>query len=91
VVRGTTRRRFTRPSDFPLDRGDRVRICTGGGGGWGEPQARDPAAVAGDVRDGFVTIKEAAAIYGVVIDQDAQKVDLPATDELRAKRWGGAR
>ena len=90
VVRGTTRRRFTRPSDFPLDRGDRVRICTGGGGGWGEPLTRDPAAVARDVRDGFVTVADAAAIYAVVIDKDALAVDLSATNELRAKRSGGA-
>jgi hypothetical protein len=43
------------------------------------------------VRDGFVTIKDAAAIYGVVIDQDALEVDPAATDKLRAKRSGGAR
>ena len=55
VVRGKTRRWLTRPSDFPLDRGDRVRICTGGGGGWGEPHTRDPESVARDVRDGLVT------------------------------------
>jgi len=91
VVRGITRRRFTRPSDFPLDRGDRVRIGTGGGGGWGEPLTRDPAAVARDVRDGLVTVADAAAIYGVVIDKDAQKVDPAATDKLRAKGSGGAR
>jgi N-methylhydantoinase B len=90
VVRGTTRRRLTRPSDCPLDRGDRVRIITGGGGGWGEPHARDPEAVARDMRDGFVTVADAAAIYAVVIDPDLLQVDRAATVELRAKGSGGA-
>jgi N-methylhydantoinase B len=91
VVRGQTRHRLTRPSDFPLARGDCIRICTGGGGGWGEPLARDPHAVARDVRDGLVTVADAAALYGVVIDPDAQKVDPAATEKLRAKSAGAAR
>jgi N-methylhydantoinase B len=36
-----------------------MKLMTGGGGGWGEPAERDPAAVAADVREGYVT--EAAA------------------------------
>ena len=90
VVRGHSRRRLTRPSDFPLDRGDRVRIRTGGGGGWGEPQSRDPAAVARDVRDGLVSVADAASIYRVVIEADAGKVDHAATEKLRAGRAGAA-
>jgi N-methylhydantoinase B len=91
VVHGKTRRWLTRPSDFPLDRGDRVRICTGGGGGWDEPHTRDPESVACDVRDGLVTAGDAMAIYGVVIHPETQNVDRAATEELRAKRLGAAR
>jgi N-methylhydantoinase B len=91
VVRGKTRRWLTRPSDFPLDRGDCVRICTGGGGGWGAPDTRDPESVAHDLRDGLVTATDATAIYGVVIDPATRKVDRAATEKLRAKFPDAAR
>jgi N-methylhydantoinase B len=84
VVRGTARQRLSRPPHFPLERGDRVRIITGGGGGWGEPHRRDPDAVAGDVRDDLITIADAAATYGVVVDPQTGKVDRAATARLRA-------
>ena len=90
VVRGKTRRRLTRPSDFPLDRGDCVRICTGGGGGWGEPHTREPDCVVHDVRDGLVTAGDATAVYGVVIDPHTHKLDRAATKKLRAKLPGPA-
>lgn len=38
-----------------LRTGDRIRIETPGGGGWGDPRGRDPAAVAADLRQGFIT------------------------------------
>lgn len=38
-----------------LTRGDRVRLETPGGGGWGDPGARDPAARARDLKLGYVT------------------------------------
>jgi len=38
-----------------------------------------------------VTVADAAAIYGVVVDADTQKVDGAATDKLRANRSGGTR
>ena len=91
VVRGKTRRRLTRPADFPLERGDCVRILTGGGGGWGEPHARDPDLVARDVRDGLVAVADAAAIYGVVVDLEKQEADRAATEKLRAKLSGADR
>jgi N-methylhydantoinase B len=85
IVRGQNRQWLTRPSDFPLARGDRVRICTGGGGGWGEPHTRDPDLVASDVRDGLVAAADAVAIYNVVIEAATQEADLAATEKLRAK------
>ncbi len=42
-------------ANFPLLRGDVVRMESSGGGGWGEPRSRDPAALARDVEDGYVT------------------------------------
>lgn len=38
-----------------LRRGQRVRLQTPGGGGYGNPADRDPAAVAEDIRRGYVT------------------------------------
>ncbi len=46
--------------------GTLIRIRTTGGGGWGDPLARDPALVARDVRWGKVSRAAAAADYGVV-------------------------
>lgn len=47
-----------------LARGDRLRLETPGGGGHGDPAARDPAAVARDVASGLLTAEAAMAAYG---------------------------
>ncbi|MGE0802545.1 MAG: hydantoinase B/oxoprolinase family protein [Lautropia sp.] len=44
-----------------LKRGDRLRIIGGGGGGYGAPQQRDPAAIAADVAAGLSTRPHAFA------------------------------
>ncbi|MCB4824950.1 hydantoinase B/oxoprolinase family protein [Roseicella aerolata] len=41
--------------NVPLQKGDRVRLETSGGGGFGDPAARDPAARARDLALGYVT------------------------------------
>ena len=41
--------------NVPLQRGDRVRLETSGGGGFGDPAARDPAASARDRAMGYVS------------------------------------
>ena len=41
--------------NVPLQQGDRVRLETSGGGGFGDPAARDPAAWARDLALGYVT------------------------------------
>ncbi len=47
-----------------LAKGDRLALETPGGGGWGNPAARDRALVAEDLRLGLVTAAAAAADYG---------------------------
>jgi N-methylhydantoinase B len=47
--------------------GTLIRIRTTGGGGWGDPLARDPGLVARDVAWGKVSAAAAATDYGVVI------------------------
>ena len=46
---------LSKAQDIPLAPGDRVRVRTPGGGGYGDPRARDRAAVAEDVRLGRPT------------------------------------
>jgi N-methylhydantoinase B len=70
----------------PLSADEVVSVQSGGGGGWGLPLARDPEQVARDVRDEFLTVEQAAAIYGVAITQENGSflVDHAATARLRA-------
>jgi N-methylhydantoinase B len=66
----------------PVAEGDLLLFETWGGGGWGDPLARDPEAVALDVRRGLVT-PAGARRYGVVVTADGV-VDEAATGALRA-------
>ncbi len=54
----------------PFNRGDRVSVRTGGGGGWGNPKERDPDRVRDDVLNEFITAEEAASIYGITINAE---------------------
>ena len=60
--------------------GDLLYFNTWGGGGWGDPYARDPELVLADVRRGLVS-REGARRYGVALEGDA--VDAQATERLR--------
>ena len=62
--------------------GERVIMQSAGGGGYGDPIARDPARVATDVAVGYVTHQAARHAYGVVLDKKCS-VDEEATKELR--------
>ena len=53
-----------------LEPGDVVRIATPGGGGYGDPIDRDPAAVRRDVESGLIGEETAEEVYGVAIDTD---------------------
>lgn len=72
-------------TNVKIAKGDRVRLETPGGGGWGDPLSRDPALVARDVRLGYVTPAKAAALYGVVVNESGH-VDEVATRDRRAGR-----
>jgi|EndMetStandDraft_3_1072993.scaffolds.fasta_scaffold38540_2 N-methylhydantoinase B len=51
-------------SGIRVDKDDVIRIITGTGGGLGNPKERDPALVAQDIRDGFITPERAADVHG---------------------------
>lgn len=42
-------------TNYPVKKGDILTIRVSGGGGYGDPAERDPAAIARDVAEGFVT------------------------------------
>jgi N-methylhydantoinase B len=67
-----------------LRSGERVLIFCAGGGGVGDPFARDPEAVLSDVRDGFVSPARARDEYGVAVVPDSFELDQTATAALRA-------
>jgi N-methylhydantoinase B len=62
--------------------GTMIRIRTTGGGGWGDPIERDPAAVQRDVEWGKVSAAAARSDYGVVLVEGL--VDIAGTEALRA-------
>jgi N-methylhydantoinase B len=73
------------PSGLTLcDSGDVIQFHSAGGGGYGDPLARDPAAVEQDVINEYVSPEQARNSYGVVVDPETLKVDLEETEKLRA-------
>jgi N-methylhydantoinase B len=58
---------------------------TPGGGGYGDPLARDPAAVVRDVRLGYYSRDEVQTLFGVVLRPDGE-VDAAETQRLRDGR-----
>ncbi len=69
-----------------LTPGDRVVMDAAGGGGYGTPLERDPAMVAADVAQGYVSPERAREDYGVVVDPATGEVDEEATAALRRSR-----
>jgi len=72
-------------SPFSVARGDVVQFFCGGGGGLGDPLARDPALVGRDVADGYITPDHARVAYAVVVDPNGA-VDQDATHAERKQR-----
>jgi N-methylhydantoinase B len=72
-----------------LKPGDSIRHVQAGGGGWGNPLRRDPAAVQLDVLNDKVSIEKAGELYGVVIDRNSLEVDEAATAAKRGSSLPG--
>ncbi|MCP5085016.1 MAG: hydantoinase B/oxoprolinase family protein [Alphaproteobacteria bacterium] len=51
-------------SGLALEAGDRVRLQTSGGGGWGDPAHRDTSKVADDLASGRISSQAAENAYG---------------------------
>jgi 5-oxoprolinase (ATP-hydrolysing)/N-methylhydantoinase B len=50
-------------SNVVFEPGDRIRLTTPGGGGYGDPKKRERERVEEDVKEGYVTAKAAAQFY----------------------------
>ena len=55
---------LSKEQDIPLTAGDRVRVGTPGGGGYGDPRKRDRALVRRDVALGYYSADEAERLFG---------------------------
>lgn len=67
--------------------GDRLIVEMPGGGGYGDPFARDPALVARDVYHGLIEPDAAEADYGVILN-DKGELNTEATARRRTSRRG---
>jgi N-methylhydantoinase B len=76
-------RRFQGKQKHTVPAGERLLLELPGGGGYGDPQQRDPSRVADDVRLGLVSADVARHEYGVVLDRTGA-IDETATDALRS-------
>ena len=54
----------SRYSNLSIRKGDRMRLVTPSGGGYGDPTKRDRASVAEDIREGYVSEKASREHYG---------------------------
>jgi len=70
--------------------GDIVVMQSAGGGGYGDPLARDPDRVRDDVMAGYVSPERARLGYGVVLTPGGD-ADVPATRAERARLAAGRR
>ena len=80
---GTSQIIGNKVEEVHVEEGDQLHFITWGGGGWGDPLARDPALVGKEIIQGLVTA-DGAESYGVIASERGV-VDVAATDALRAK------
>ncbi|MDJ0951099.1 MAG: hydantoinase B/oxoprolinase family protein [Alphaproteobacteria bacterium] len=71
-------------ADFPLQRGDVVRMMSSGGGGYGAAPARDPERLTRDFEDGVVT-EAGLEPYGAELTNGTLAMNGWPTDETSAR------
>lgn len=91
-VTGRVEQPHSKVTHMFAQRGDVLVLTSGGGGGVGDPLLRDPALVARDLSDEYITEGHARAAYGVVVGADGTpdaKATEAAREEIRRARLGG--
>ncbi len=84
IVDSSGRRNPLKGKDQRQQGGGDLFVATApGGGGWGDPLTREPAAVLEDVLEGKVSVDAARRDYGVVLSDDQSSVDLVRTAQAR--------
>jgi N-methylhydantoinase B len=75
----------TKAKGVKMNKGDRFRMESPGGGGYGDPFEREPSLVLEDVQQGYITQQRAKETYGVVIESDGkeQYINENKTEEYR--------
>lgn len=76
-------------SGLAVEAGDVMAYYSPNGGGYGSPLDRPAQQVLEDVLDGFYSAEHARSTYGVVLDLDAEQVDLQATAAMRGNLRAG--
>ena len=76
---------LSKEQDIPMAPGDRVRVQTPGGGGYGDPFRRAPEAVLEDTRLGRYTPDQARDLFGVALTGSPLRIDTVATETLRRR------
>jgi len=66
-----------------LKAGEAFSLRAGGGGGFGDPYTRPAEKVQNDVRQGYVSLDNARALYGVALDAETLEIDAAETGKLR--------
>jgi N-methylhydantoinase B len=64
IRRDGSEQTLKKATGVPMEPGDRLTFYTAGGGGFGDPRARDRAAIADDVGKGYVSAAAARRDYG---------------------------
>ncbi len=82
---GNIKDKLLKTNGYPLGRGWKVTIESGGGGGYGDPYEREPERVMEDFLEGYITREHAEAEYGVVINESGN-VDYEKTEAMRRTR-----
>src|SRR5690349_378179 len=79
-----TPRLVSKITDIAIRQGQKVRLETPGGGGFGDPATREPERVVRDVRLGYVSREAARRDYKIVLRDDGA-LDAAATAQARAR------
>lgn len=85
TINGEYHFEFTNRPTRPGVEGDIIVATTGGGGGYGDPLARNPQHVVEDVRSESISSWTARNVHHVVFDDATFVVDLEATEQARTE------